>query len=289
MNVPDRCPACGGPRGRLPKPVQGHEIFRCQRCGLQWWDFSSVDVTEIYDDAYFEGASDQGYDDYYALRSAVEKTTRHRLGRIDQVLGHRSGRLLDVGCGPGFSVRAAVDAGWTATGLEISEAASRYGRDVLEVDVRTGPVDAPIDFGTPFDVVTLWDVIEHLATPGEAIDAVQSKLRPGGALVMTTGNVNSTVARLSGERWHLYTFPEHLYFHTPESLTHLLERRGFVVRAIEHAPMFTSVRYIYERLSKTLLGGLGRGWASRVPEVMLPVNLWDIMTVYAVAKPAAVG
>src|SRR5579872_4302141 len=122
--APAECPACAVAPVPIAKPIRGYHMVRCPQCRLQWWDFSSIDTTALYGPQYFSGSNGEGYDDYYALQSAMERTGRRRLQRIQGVIGIVSGRLLDLGCGPGFFLSAARALGWDVEGVEISEAAA---------------------------------------------------------------------------------------------------------------------------------------------------------------------
>jgi hypothetical protein len=103
--------------------------------------------------------------------------------------------------------------------------------------------------------------------------------------VLTTGDVGSLVARLSGSRWHLYTIPEHLFFYSRRSLRLLLEAHGFRVEAQRADSSVYTLGYLVERLRKTLLGR-ARGQRATWPgsELRIPVNLFDIVTVQAVRE-----
>lgn len=106
-------------------------------------------------------------------------------------------------------------------------------------------------------------------------------LRPGGGLALTTGDVESLVARLSGERWHLYNFPDHFYFHTERSLRRLAERAGFRVVGIHREAMCISLQYAVERLTRSYLRDVGRHAGRCLPKLIFPVTLHDVMTMYA--------
>jgi hypothetical protein len=105
--------------------------------------------------------------------------------------------------------------------------------------------------------------------------------------VLTTGDVGSLAARLSGPRWHLYTIPEHLFFFSRRSLRLLLEAHGFRVEAQRAESSVYTLGYLVERLQKTLLGRTG-GQRAAWPGSLLriPVNLFDIVTVRAVREGA---
>ncbi len=137
--------------------------------------------------------------------------------------------------------------------------------------------------GDTFDAVTLWDVLEHLPEPHAALAEIARILRPGGRLVLTTGDVGSLAARLSGSRWHLYTIPEHLFFYTRKSLRLLLEAHGFRVESLRAEGSTYTLGYLMERLRKTLLRR-SSPTRTRWPgsELRVPVNLFDIVTARAV-------
>jgi hypothetical protein len=103
--------------------------------------------------------------------------------------------------------------------------------------------------------------------------------------VLSTGDVDSLVAKISGTRWHLYTLPEHLFFFSRPALRVLLEQHGLrVVRMRAHGARYP-IGYLVERLRKTLLGKpQRRGHSPRWPGARLsvPVNLFDIVTVTAI-------
>jgi ubiquinone/menaquinone biosynthesis C-methylase UbiE len=133
-----------------------------------------------------------------------------------------------------------------------------------------------------FDVISLWDVLEHLSDPHAAVGEIARLLRPGGRLVLTTGDVGSAVARLSGGSWHLYTLPEHLFFYTRESLRRLLAAHSLQVESMRAEASYYTLGYLAERLRKTLLGKTATV-PTRWPgsRFRVPVNLYDIVTVTA--------
>jgi hypothetical protein len=115
-------------------------------------------------------------------------------------------------------------------------------------------------------------------------------VRPGARLALTTGDVGSLAARISGPRWHLYTIPEHLFFFSRESLRRLLAAHGFRVERMRAEGASYPLGYLVERLRKTLLGnGAGRGRAFPGAGRVLRVNLFDVLLVEAVRVTARVA
>jgi SAM-dependent methyltransferase len=84
-----------------------------------------------------------------------------------------------------------------------------------------------------FDVVTLWQVMEHMYDPSATIRRIHAILRPGGTLVIAVPNAASVQAMLFRSRWYHLEVPRHLFHFTPASLTSFVEREGFRVRAFE--------------------------------------------------------
>jgi 2-polyprenyl-3-methyl-5-hydroxy-6-metoxy-1,4-benzoquinol methylase len=197
-------------------------------------------------------------------------------------LGAR-GRLLDVGCHIGVFLELAAARGWAVQGVEPSRWAADVARDRglhVACDTLRG---SALPAGA-FDVVTMWDVIEHFPDPAAEVREVHRLLRPGGLVGITTMNVESPVARLLGPRWP-WLMQMHLYYFSVRTLSALLERCGFRVVAV--SPHRRIVRFTYvlsrtERWSPRLAGLLQRA-AQRVglADVLVPVDLGDIFTLYA--------
>lgn len=278
------CPVCGAGAPRPKLRVGRVEILGCGACGLAWWTPDPAHAAaSVYDAGYFHGAgSGRGYDDYAGLEASLRETFARRLRRLAPPAP--GARLLDIGAAYGFAVAEARRAGWRAWGLEVSAAAARAaaaaGIPVLVADAARAPFAAG-----SFDAVTLWDVLEHLPDPHVAVAELARLLRPGGQLALSTGDVGSVAARLSGARWHLYNLPEHLFFFSRQSLRRLLEAHGLRVESMRAEGARYPLGYLVERLRKTLLRRpaarparfAGAAWS-------LPVNLFDIVTVHAVRE-----
>lgn len=277
------CAVCGAPGARSKLRTGGVEILECSSCGLASWRRPPSHRPEtVYDAAYFSGASaDRGYDDYGNLEPSLRLTFARRLSRMP----HPSpgSRLLDVGAAYGFALEEARRAGWKAVGLEISAVAARRAGELATGRLVLADASAVPFAGDAFDAVTLWDVLEHLPEPHAVLTEVARILRPGGRLVLTTGDVGSLAARFSGSRWHLYTIPEHLFFYTRKSLRILLEAHGFRLESLRAEGSIYTLGYLVERLRKTLLRRPAPNRA-RWPgsDLRVPVNLFDIVTVRAV-------
>jgi SAM-dependent methyltransferase len=201
----------------------GYPIVRCERCGLVYVGVTPdrAELEAFYGRDYFEGEVFDGYTGEQDVRTRLGRARTREIARQEP-----GGRLLDVGCAAGFFLAPAADR-FDVRGVEISGYAAQFARDRFGLDVVTGEL---ADAGFPdasFDVVTLWDTIEHLAAPKATLREVARIVRPGGLVVISTGNVESRLARRGLERWSLMAPPGHLFFFSPDTLGRLLRDCGF--------------------------------------------------------------
>lgn len=265
----------------------GFPILRCRRCGLEFTgrDPSRAELAGLYGESYFKsGGRSKSYFDYTLEEEAVAANAKRRLAAIGKVRP-RGGDLLDVGCATGFFLKEARNA-WRAKGVELSEYASSFAREKYALDVKTGAlrdVSYPAD---SFDVVTMWDVVEHLPSPLEDVREAGRILKDNGLLVLATGDVRSGFAKLCGKSWHLYNPSQHLSFFSEETIRELLKRAGFRVLNVQRAGSLFTLGYIASMLSGyypyALLKSL-RDIIFKTPlrSTRVSLNLGDIMTVYA--------
>jgi SAM-dependent methyltransferase len=138
----------------------------------------------------------------YGLRRRVRTVSRHQ----------PEGLLLDVGCATGLFLDAAQRYGqWEVRGIEPSLSAAEFGRQQLGLDIVQGTF-ADVDLeDTTFDVITMWDVLEHLHHPVTALQKASRLLRPGGLLVVRVPHLESIDARVFGRYWAGLDAPRHLH------------------------------------------------------------------------------
>ena len=155
--------------------------------------------------------------------------------------------ICDLGCWVGFLLAEAERRGWSARGVEPSEFAARLARERFRLDVETGTLETADLPANAFDCVVMGDVIEHLPSPGTALDRVHRLLRRDGVLYLALPDAGSAVARWLGARWWS-VLPTHVQYFTRTSLSRLLTAHGFTVEWMGTAPKAFTVRYYLERL-----------------------------------------
>lgn len=250
-------------------------IFQCAVCALVYADPRSPAADDYSEDYYRDGV----YADYLADRDAIQRNAPRVLEELESMVKGR--RLLDVGCATGFFLEAARARGWEVRGLETSEYASDYARRELGLEVETASIVSPPEGLPLFDVVTLWDTIEHLDRPDIALANIRRLLAPDGVLVFSTGDYASLLRRLAGKKWRLFADPTHNFFFDEKTLRLMLTRAGFEVARVTRRGKRVSLSLILHQSGlplsarvKTWL--LAKGWN---PSVY--VNLRDVVTIFA--------
>jgi SAM-dependent methyltransferase len=261
-------------------------IYRCNTCGLGSTEVPPrINVLDIYDESYFRGGQSDGYGDYVQSEAVLRREFRSSLATLQRYTPV-GGRLLEVGCAYGFFLSEARSC-FECVGVEVSSAAVDYSRG-LGLDVRRGVVDREmLDQVGTFDAIVMLDVIEHLDRPAETLRLLWSALRPGGVLLISTGDWGSALARAMGKHWRLMTPPQHLFFFSSRTLPDLLTRTGFEVITCKHpwkvVPLGLMAYQAANRLGLRLPVGESLYLAG------VPVNLFDAMQVVARKSAAAEG
>jgi 2-polyprenyl-3-methyl-5-hydroxy-6-metoxy-1,4-benzoquinol methylase len=195
-----------------------------------------------------------------------------------------TGRMLDVGCHVGTFLTIAEQRGFVVAGVEPSTWASEIARGRITGPVHRGAVeDAPLPEGG-YDVITLWDVIEHLPDPALDLRSIHSSLRPGGIFAVSTMDVDSLFARVLGRRWPWY-MQMHLVYFSKKTLCEMLRREGFQIVDVRLHTRRVRLSYLASRLdayappvARLLVGALKR---MGLGERTVGIKLGDIFTVIA--------
>jgi len=294
-----RCNLCGADDTAPVTQVDGLHIVRCKHCGLRYVNprYREDVLQEIYTEAYYDhdgivnGLEFFGYDNYIADEENIKITFAKRLKTIERYVS--TGRLLDVGCATGFFLALARENGWQVLGTEVSQFGARYGAEKLGLDVRLGTLkELHFDSGA-FNVVTMWDVIEHVTDPLAELQEIQRILRDGGLLSIITPDAGSLVARLLGKHWEEYRrVREHVYFFSRRTMAAMLRQAGFDVLKFESAGKAFYLGPAMERLKYYGLDGIVTSTAAEwvyklgLDKIRVHVNPLTKMTVYARKRPA---
>jgi 2-polyprenyl-3-methyl-5-hydroxy-6-metoxy-1,4-benzoquinol methylase len=286
------CPACRSSEGRDIVPAAqnpaGLSVTRCRRCDLisAFPLPSAEELARRYTPDYFQTPTpnEGGYEDYAGDAPLIARTFARRLSLLPSA--PRSGAVLDVGCATGVFLDVLAGEGWRTHGVEIADDAARRARARGHAVIGRRLEDLA---GTParFDLVTLWDVIEHLENPLDALRRCHALLSPGGRLVLTTPDASSLAARLLGRRWLGFRpVGEHVYFFGRKTISAFAEQAGFRVERVTSVGKYFTFERLVTRLCyyTRLFRLLGRVAHPVLRRVVLYVNSGDTLCLVAVKK-----
>lgn len=250
------CKVCGAKSPHKLWVKEKFLYYKCRSCGLVFVEQSLTDedIVDIYEKLY---PQKQG--------GGLVKPNLWLYGNILKKLeAYRElNKIFDIGCFDGKFLVTARLCGWGVAGVDVSAPAVEYCNDVLGLPVFNGDVyDALRYFGTQ-DVITLFDVFEHLRDPVKSLREIYNYLRPGGAIYLETPNNNSFTALIFKKNWCVY-FPWHFFYFNPKNLKDLFENIGFRVEFMQTTGFVPFRRgYVYEGLERC--GNLRKeSWRGRV-------------------------
>jgi len=259
-------------------------ILKCRACGYVFADMRLTDeeLFELYNEEFFTGAE---FSDYAADAKFFRKNFRLRFRELKKFLDPaRHQNLLEIGSAYGFFLDVVRDEFAAVQGIDITDAGVRFAREELKLDVVQADFLAH-DYGArKFDVVCMWDTIEHLREPQAYVEKIAAHTERGALLALTTGDIESLNARLRRDKWRLIHPPTHLHYFSPESIAQLLDAHGFDVIYNRYCGFYRSIGNmaynililrqqkpaLYRPLERLGVGGLG-----------FYLNLYDIMYVIA--------
>ena len=252
-------------------------ILRCASCGLGYRSFrpNGEQLGRLY-----RAADDSRYEAEMPNRW---RTARRHKRIIDRYVAG-PGTLLDIGCASGAFLRAMHDGGWKGDGVEPSE--SQFARATKLAGGSYTIQNCMLqDASLPnnYDLVTLWDVLEHVTDPVDFLQLAASHLKTGGHLALNVPRIDSPMARVLGSRWPLL-LAEHLNYFTIPSLRTCGKAAGLRLMNTGQRPSAFSLEYIFFRAAQHKIPGstfLSKALNGlKVSQWSVPVWLGEIYAIF---------
>jgi SAM-dependent methyltransferase len=268
---PEPCPICGQAgaqewlrsRDRFHGRQENYTLARCPACSLVWLSNppKPSEMHMHYTDAYHKLISAAGEDSPERWRDRRQTLTRYK----------QSGAILDLGCSSGGFLETLKGESWKLYGIEMSadcakRAEARAGAQVFVGDILEAPF-----LPESFDVITCFDVLEHLYEPQRVMVRIKEWLKPGGAFYVQVPNIDSAEARVFGTYWHGLELPRHLFHYSPASLRNLAKAAGLSEVSLvtrRNPAVGTSLRYVWDDVFRTM--GIRRTPVAYRGEASLP-------------------
>jgi 2-polyprenyl-3-methyl-5-hydroxy-6-metoxy-1,4-benzoquinol methylase len=238
------CPMCGSERHRVHMAFAEIPVVKCAACDFMW---SSKILPEDMLTAYYE----KNFGGERQLQGQIvnSKVNAWAVGKL--LKGRAISSILDVGTGYGFLLKELCKARKLDTaGVELSKQEADYAKETLGLNVTNALLK---DSGLPrdhFDLVTCFEVIEHIPDPPEFISELAGYVRPNGYLLIMTDNFESRMAKALGAGFPKWIPHEHISHFSPSTLRRALERTTgmSLVKSMSYTPWEVLLRASYYKL-----------------------------------------
>lgn len=216
------CPVCKSSEKQFKFTKFGFDLYQCIECSTGFFSQVPVNTNDIYSASYTLGDAKQAYlnnKDYRKIRFALE--------RVQLIENHLSGtiqgrNILDVGCGTGWFLEVAKENGANCYGVELGKDLANYTSENLGIKVWNCDL-GQVKTNTGFDVITMFDLIEHVENPYLLIEGAKRLLNEDGFIVIFTPQFDSLGIQMMKENSNLIMPAEHLSYFTEKSVEKLAE------------------------------------------------------------------
>jgi 2-polyprenyl-3-methyl-5-hydroxy-6-metoxy-1,4-benzoquinol methylase len=226
-----QCTLCDSNDNHLYLEYYGYKLFQCESCHAI---FANIVFNEkynqlIYDNDMYEENTKREILDTYQYRK--EKFGKERFEYITNKCEFSPGKiLLDLGCGPGYFLKYLDEQNIQCKGLELTQ----YLVDICKnsgLNVSQSTLEKELD--QQYDIITMFDVLEHLHEPIDFFKLANRKIKKGGHILAFTPNIHSFAFYFQKGKQNLLSPYEHVLFYSKESLDYLAEQTGFAIVSIE--------------------------------------------------------
>lgn len=222
-----RCDCCGSSAWRELFSENGVRLGQCADCDLLY--IADIPRTELRMTELEQGhyAGSQRVLDARKQIAAERVLEDEFRAYVDLARSRVSGgRWLDVGCGGGLLLGLAHQAGFAAEGIELTADRRAVAREVTGLPVHGEPVETLAFPDATFDVISLINVFSHLTSPAGTLAELRRILKPGGVLILATGEMTAGVQKQHVHNWNL---GDHLYFLGDRTMARYADKLGYTV------------------------------------------------------------
>ncbi len=219
------------------------QLVSCSGCGLV---YLNPRVSQEIALSSYTNAIDPRFVEQNDGRIRTFKRTLAKLAHEYSIKPSKTTKVLDIGCAGGAFVKAAEDFGLSAIGIEPSAWMCEYGRDKYGLDLRQGTLE---DFkleAESFDVISLWDVLEHIYAPAEILRECERLLKPDGLLIVNYPDYDSVARKVLRWKWPFF-LSVHVFYFTPKTIRALLSKCGLQALAIKPFFQTLDLGYVIQR------------------------------------------
>lgn len=275
------CLICQSPNINFLFKKKKRSFFVCQNCGLKFIQPipKEIKIEQYYQAEYWQrksyrGESALGYLSYLAEKESFLDYFKKILHQLKRIYQGPSGRVLDIGCSFGFFLKVAQAVGWQIYGVDLSPTPVDQAKKELGVKtIYNKSVDQAKFKANFFDLVTVFQTIEHMAILKNSLYEIKRILKPQGVVLLTTPDAGGWQAKIMGKSWFSYRHPDHFYFFDFKNLSFLLKNTGFVkIRKLKDPTRLYPLSYLLENFKFYYRGKYLVGLAELIQKVIGPLG-----------------
>ncbi len=228
------------------------QLVQCKRCKFKYVN------PRIRSDLIIKGYSEGTDENFISQAKFREITFDNALKYVEKFTKGNKGKIYDIGTAGGSFLQAAKKRGWEVYGTEPNKWLCDWCKENYNITIQQGDLFSnPFDSNF-FDVVTLWDVLEHVPDPTKNLNDIKRILKPEGLLIVNYPDIGSWLSKLMGRKW-IFLLSVHLFYFDRRTITRMLNKVGFDVIKIKPHFQTLSLGYLFFRMKSysKLLHNLG--------------------------------
>jgi 2-polyprenyl-3-methyl-5-hydroxy-6-metoxy-1,4-benzoquinol methylase len=244
------CKICGSDKVEHKFDLTGKlGIYACANCNVQFMDpqLSDAEITELYSEQYYKSWGISGSSENESSKQMKIATFLLRLNTIKTYI--QKGKVLDIGCATGFFLEAAQSLGYEPYGIELSEYSSSIAKKKFgNENVFNGKLEDCTFKNELFNIISMFDLIEHVRVPRETLAHAGKLLDKDGIIIITTPDCKSTSNKLMGRKWTHYK-KEHFFYFDLKSLQHIAKECNMTIIYHESSKKALNIDYLHTQLN----------------------------------------
>ncbi len=252
------------------------QIVKCNKCGLIYVN------PRIRGELILEGYS-EGTDEAFVSQARGREITFEKQLKLINKHSPGKGRILDIGTAGGSFLYVAKKDGWDVHGVEPNKWMAEWGWKHYGIEIKPGDIFSNKYPSNYFDVVTLFDVLEHVPDPSATLKEINRIMKKEGLLIVNYPDIGSWVARIMGRKW-VFILSVHLWYFTRKTIRKMLNRQGYEVVKIKPHFQSLSLGYLTHRTKaySKFIGGTGE-------KVVKMIGLQDKQAKYWIGQTMVVA
>lgn len=216
------CSVCNTKKQKIIRKIDNYKLIRCANCRVV---FLSPKPNSQIENNLRKYESTESIQSYIKMKSLLSDRAENCVKKLK--IYKSKGELLDVGCSYGYYLQIFKKYGYTIKGIDISEKAIDYIVKRKNIKALVGSFETYHFDNNSFDIITMFDVLEHFSDPVKIINKVKKLLKKNGIVIIQTPNFDSLMSKITGKKWFWLLVPQHIFLYSITSLQYLLTKNGF--------------------------------------------------------------